>query len=86
MTYQKLTGFMVSFYFILILLVSWDRFLLCHTPIRPILALRDQISILSTNLSINDEHQSPSFFFYIFIFIFLANILTNLVEIFLFSL
>ena len=29
-----------------IVLVPWGRFLLCHTPIRPILAFRDQISIL----------------------------------------
>ena len=31
---------------ILIVLVPWGRFLLCHTPMRPILAFRDQISIL----------------------------------------
>jgi len=29
-----------------IVLVSWGRFPLCHTPIRPISAFRDQISIL----------------------------------------
>jgi hypothetical protein len=29
-----------------IVLVPWGRFPLCHTPIRPILAFRDQISIL----------------------------------------
>ena len=32
--------------FIPIVLVPWDRFSLCHTPIRPISAFRDQISIL----------------------------------------
>jgi hypothetical protein len=35
-----------SFYFILIVLVSWSIFSLCHTPIRPILAFWDHISIL----------------------------------------
>jgi hypothetical protein len=29
-----------------IMLVPWGRFPLCHTPIRPISAFRDQISIL----------------------------------------
>jgi len=29
-----------------IVLVPWDRFPLCHTPIRPIFTFRDQISIL----------------------------------------
>ena len=29
-----------------IVLVPWNRFLLCHTPIRTISAFRDQISIL----------------------------------------
>jgi hypothetical protein len=32
--------------FIPIVLVPWDRFSLCHTPIRPISAFQDQISIL----------------------------------------
>jgi hypothetical protein len=46
LTYRRLTGFMTSFYFIPIVLVPWGKFSLCHTPIRPISALRDQISIL----------------------------------------
>jgi hypothetical protein len=46
LTYRRLTGFKMSFYFILIVLVSWGRFSLCHTPIRPFLAFRNQISIL----------------------------------------
>jgi hypothetical protein len=29
-----------------IVLVPWGRFSLCHTPVRPISAFRDQISIL----------------------------------------
>jgi len=29
-----------------IVLVPWGKFSLCHTPIRPISAFRDQISIL----------------------------------------
>ena len=32
--YQRLTGFVASFDFIPIVLVPWDRFLLCYTPIR----------------------------------------------------
>jgi hypothetical protein len=31
---------------ILIVLVPWNKFSLCHTPIKPISAFRDQISIL----------------------------------------
>jgi hypothetical protein len=46
LTYLRLTGFMASFNFILIVLVPWDRFSLCHTPIRPLSAFQDQISIL----------------------------------------
>jgi hypothetical protein len=46
LTYQRLTSFEASFYFIPIVLVPWGRFPLCHTPIRPISAFRDQISIL----------------------------------------
>jgi hypothetical protein len=46
LTYQRLTNFMASFDFIPIVLVSWDRFLLCHAPIKPLLAFQDQISIL----------------------------------------
>ena len=34
LTYQRLTGFVASFYFIPIVLVPWGRFPLCHTPIR----------------------------------------------------
>jgi hypothetical protein len=46
LTYRRLTGFVASFYFIPIVLVPWDKFPLCHTPIRFILAFQDQISIL----------------------------------------
>ena len=46
LTYQRLIGFMASFEFILIVLVLWDRFLLCHTPIIPLSAFLDQILIL----------------------------------------
>jgi hypothetical protein len=46
LTYRRLTGFVASFYFILIVLVSWGKFLLSHTLIRSILALQDYISIL----------------------------------------
>ena len=46
LTYQKLTDFMALFDFISIVLVSWNRFLMCHTPIKPLLAFKDQISIL----------------------------------------
>jgi hypothetical protein len=46
LTYRKLTDFMASFYFISIVLVSWDRFSLFDTPIKPISAFWDQISIL----------------------------------------
>jgi len=46
LTYRRLTGFMTSFYFIPIVLVSWGKFSLCHTLIRPISAFWDQISIL----------------------------------------
>jgi hypothetical protein len=46
LTHQRLTGFVASFYFIPIVLVSCDRFLLGHTPIIYFLAFRDQISIL----------------------------------------
>jgi len=35
LSYQRLTSFVASFDFILIVLVHWDMFLLCHTPIRP---------------------------------------------------
>jgi hypothetical protein len=46
LTYQRLTHFVVSFYFIRIVLVPWGTFPLCHTPIRHISAFWDQISIL----------------------------------------
>ena len=46
LTYQRLTDFMASFYFIPIVLVLWSRFPLCYTPIRPFLTFRDQNSIL----------------------------------------
>jgi len=35
LTYQRLTSFVASFYFIPIVLVPWGKFLLCHTPITP---------------------------------------------------
>jgi hypothetical protein len=34
---QRLIGFVVLFSFIRIVLVPWDKFLLCHTSIRSIL-------------------------------------------------
>ena len=46
LTYQRLTGFVASFDLISIVLVPCDRFPLCHTPIRPLSAFWDQISIL----------------------------------------
>jgi hypothetical protein len=46
LTYQRLTGFMVSFDFIPIVLVPWDKFSLCHIPIIPLSAFQDQILIL----------------------------------------
>jgi hypothetical protein len=46
LTYQRLTDFMASFYFIPVVLVSWSKFSLCHTPIRPFSAFQDEISIL----------------------------------------
>ena len=46
LTYRRLTGFVMSFKFIPIELVSWNKFLLCYTHIRSILAFRNQISIL----------------------------------------
>ena len=44
--YRRLSDFVVSFYFIPVVLVPWGRFPLCHTFIRPILFFQDQISIL----------------------------------------
>jgi uncharacterized membrane protein len=46
LTYKKWTSFVASIYFIPIVLVLWGRFPLCHTPIRPISAFHDHISIL----------------------------------------
>jgi hypothetical protein len=46
LTYRRLTGFVMSFDFITIVLVPWEKFLLCYTFIRPISTFRDQISIL----------------------------------------
>jgi hypothetical protein len=46
LTNRRLTSFMASLDFILIVLVPWSKFLLCHTPIRSFSALQDQISIL----------------------------------------
>jgi hypothetical protein len=46
LTYRRLTGFVMSFYFVSIVLVPWNKFSLCHTPIRPISAFQDQMSIL----------------------------------------
>jgi hypothetical protein len=45
LTYQRLTSFVASFDFIPIMLMPWGRFSLCHTPIKPLLAFQDQISI-----------------------------------------
>jgi hypothetical protein len=64
LTYQRLTGFVVSFDFIPIVLVPWDRFPLCHTPIRPISAFQDQILILvrlHTTWSRGSHHYIPSY-------------------------
>ena len=36
--YRRLSDFVVSFYFIPVVLVPWGWFPLCHTPIRPISA------------------------------------------------
>jgi hypothetical protein len=38
LTYRRLTGFVTLFYFIPIVL--------CHTPIRPILAFRDEVDLV----------------------------------------
>ena len=43
---SKINWFRGIILLITIVLVSWGRFSLCHTPIRPISAIRDQISIL----------------------------------------
>jgi len=46
LTYQRLNDFVALFDFISIVLMSWDKFLLCHTPIKFLSAFQDQISIL----------------------------------------
>jgi len=43
---SKINWLFSVFLLIPIVLVPWGRFSLCHTPIRPIFAFRDQISIL----------------------------------------
>ena len=43
LTYQILTGFMMLFHFILIVLVPWGKFSLCHTSIIPILAFKARL-------------------------------------------
>jgi hypothetical protein len=43
---SKINWLFSVFLLIPIVLVPWGRFPLCHTPIRPIFAFRDQISIL----------------------------------------
>ena len=58
--YRRLINFEISFDFIPIVLVSWGRFSLCHTFIRPILSFRDQISILivgCVTMWLRDLHQ-----------------------------
>jgi len=46
LTYRRLISFVASFDFIPIMSVPWGKFSLCHTPIRPLSAFQDQISIL----------------------------------------
>jgi hypothetical protein len=80
LTYQRLNGFMALFDFIPIVLVSWNKFLLCHTPIKPLLAFKDQISILivgymntwsrgSYQLESEQGSKNMSYPFSIFVFI-----------------
>ena len=45
MTYQRLTSFMASLDFIVIVLVSYDMFILCYTSIRPFLTFQDRINL-----------------------------------------
>ena len=46
LTYRRINWLRGVIQLIPIVLVPWDRFPLCHTPIKPILAFRDEISIL----------------------------------------
>ena len=45
-TYQRLTGFVALFDLISIMMVPWDKFSWCHTPIRFLSAFQDRTLIL----------------------------------------
>jgi len=51
-----------------IVLVPWDRFPLCHTPIKPISAFRDQISILIVGCVTTWSRGSHQFVYWLFRF------------------
>jgi hypothetical protein len=88
--YQRLTGFVASFDFIPIVLVPWDRFLLCFTPIISFLAFQDHISILivgcvgSHQLASEQGSKNKSYPFAIFVFLVFVKFFSMFASIFFF--